>query len=109
VNRALVAFDDRIAVVRRLRQQVAYGRNSSTSGTVAWLFDHVFLTGDSAGATIAFHIAAWLGEGQLGGLALWRSGPVLLQGSHEPMIQPFFSGETRTALEKTLRSCRNQR
>jgi acetyl esterase/lipase len=96
-------------VVRRLRQQVTYGRNSSTSGKVAWLFDHVFLTGDSAGATIAFHIAAWLGEGQLGGLALWRSGPVLLQGSHEPMIQPFFSGKTRTAFEKTLRSCRNQR
>ncbi|KAK1679796.1 hypothetical protein QYE76_040644 [Lolium multiflorum] len=73
-NRIPAVFDNRIAVPCR--------------------FDRVFLTG----ATIAFHIAAWLGEGQPGGLALWRSGPALLQGSHEPMIQPFFGGEARTVL-----------
>jgi acetyl esterase/lipase len=81
-NRLPAAFDDRLAAVRR------YGGCSSrrrTEGTAVppqglrvaqpCRFDHVFLTGDSASATIAFHIAAWLGEGQLGGLALWPRAP----------------------------------
>lgn len=51
--------------------------------------------GDSAGATIAFHVAARLGHGQLGALT-----PLDVKGAI--LIQPFFGGETRTASEKTM-------
>ncbi|KAK1601460.1 hypothetical protein QYE76_027004 [Lolium multiflorum] len=66
------------------------------AGEVTWWcsrcrFNHVFLMDDSAGATIAFHIAARLGEGELGALApLFAKGAIL--------IKPFFGGEARTAL-----------
>ncbi|KAM0899775.1 hypothetical protein ACQ4PT_021065 [Festuca glaucescens] len=92
-NRLPAAFDDGLAAVRWLRQQAEHG---SASDEVAWWrgrcrFDRVFLMGDSAGATVAFHVAARLGQGQLGALAV--KGAIL--------IQPFFGGEARTASEKT--------
>lgn len=95
------AFDDGMAAVRWLRQQAGHGhgRSSGASDEVAWWrgrcrFDRVFLMGDSAGASIAFHVAARLGQGQLGGLA-----PLAVKGAI--LIQPFFGGEARTASEKT--------
>jgi acetyl esterase/lipase len=100
-NRLPAAFDDGLAAVRWLRQQAGYGRTSSSaSDEVAWWrgrcrFDRVFLMGDSAGAAIAFHVAARLGQGQLGSLA-----PLSVKGAI--LIQPFFGGEARTASEKTM-------
>lgn len=99
-HRLPAAFDDGMAAVRWLRQQAGHGgRSSGASDEVAWWrgrcrFDRVFLMGDSAGASIAFHVAARLGQGQLGGLA-----PLCVKGAI--LIQPFFGGEARTASEKT--------
>ncbi|XP_047086101.1 probable carboxylesterase 17 [Lolium rigidum] len=99
-HRLPAAFDDGMAAVRWLRQQAGHGHGrSSASDEVAWWrgrcrFDRVFLMGDSAGASIAFHVAARLGQGQLGGLT-----PLCVKGAI--LIQPFFGGEARTASEKT--------
>lgn len=96
-NRLPAAFDDGVTAVRWLRQQAAI---SSAADELSWWrgrcrFDRVFLAGDSAGATIAFHVAARLGHGQLGALT-----PLDVKGAI--LIQPFFGGETRTASEKTM-------
>ncbi|KAG8074327.1 hypothetical protein GUJ93_ZPchr0006g40706 [Zizania palustris] len=94
-NRLPAAFDDGLTALRWLRQQASY---TAASDDLSWWrarcrFDRVFLTGDSAGATIAFHVAARLD--QLGPLT-----PLAVKGAI--LIQPFFGGETRTASEKTL-------
>lgn len=93
-NRLPVAFDDGLAAVRWLRQQAS----CTTSDELSWWrsrcsFDRAFLMGDSAGAAIAFHVAARLGL--LGALA-----PLSIKGAI--LIQPFFGGETRTASEKAM-------
>ncbi|EAZ26320.1 hypothetical protein OsJ_10200 [Oryza sativa Japonica Group] len=97
INGLPAAFDDGVTAVRWLRQQAAI---SSAADELSWWrgrcrFDRVFLAGDSAGATIAFHVAARLGHGQLGALT-----PLDVKGAI--LIQPFFGGETRTASEKTM-------
>ncbi|CAM0872357.1 unnamed protein product [Alopecurus aequalis] len=98
-NRLSAAFDDGLAAVRWLRQQASCSRNAASDEVSWWRsrcrFDRVFLMGDSAGATIAFHVAARLGQGQLGALA-----PLSVKGAI--LIQPFFGGEARTASEKTM-------
>lgn len=97
-NRLPAAFDDGLAAVRWLRHQAAASR--AASDDLSWWrarssFDRVFLMGDSAGANIAFHVAARLGQGQLGALS-----PLAVKGAI--LVQPFFGGEARTASEKTM-------
>lgn len=97
-HRLPAAFDDGLAAVRWLRQQAASCRNNDD---LSWWrgrcrFDSVFLMGDSAGATIAFHVAARLGQGHLGA----SLGPLCVRGAI--LVQPFFGGEARTASEKTM-------
>ncbi|KAM3314395.1 hypothetical protein ACQJBY_033310 [Aegilops geniculata] len=97
-NRLPAAFDDGLTALRWLRQQA--GRNAAASDEASWWrsrcrFDRVFLMGDSAGAAIAFHVAARVGQGQLGALA-----PLSVKGA--VLIQPFFGGEARTASEKSM-------
>lgn len=99
-NRLPAAFDDGLTAVRWLRQQASHGGRNTASDEVSWWrsrcrFDRVFLMGDSAGATIAFHVAARVGQGQLGALA-----PLSVKGAI--LIQPFFGGEARTASEKSM-------
>ncbi|KAJ1297881.1 hypothetical protein BS78_01G411900 [Paspalum vaginatum] len=101
-HRLPAAFDDGVAAVRWLRQQAnAAGSRGAAPDEVSWWrarcgFDRVFLMGDSAGASIAFHVAARLGhgQGQLGALS-----PLAVRGA--VLIQPFFGGEARTVSEKT--------
>ncbi|XP_040378014.1 probable carboxylesterase 17 [Oryza brachyantha] len=95
-NRLPAAFDDGVTAVRWLRQQAAIC-NGAISDELSWWrgrcrFDRVFLAGDSAGATIAFHVASRLSH--LGALT-----PLDVKGAI--LIQPFFGGEARTASEKT--------
>jgi acetyl esterase/lipase len=97
-NRLPAAFDDGVAAVRWLRQQASCRSAAATSDELSWWrarcrFDRVFFMGDSAGASIAFHVAARLG--QLGSLA-----PLSVRGAI--LIQPFFGGEAHTASEKTM-------
>uniref|UniRef100_A0A0D9VS43 Alpha/beta hydrolase fold-3 domain-containing protein n=1 Tax=Leersia perrieri TaxID=77586 RepID=A0A0D9VS43_9ORYZ len=90
-HRLPAAFDDGVTAVRWLRQQAT----AVVTDELSWWrsrcrFDRVFLAGDSAGASIAFHVAA-----HLGALA-----PLDIKGA--VLIQPFFGGEARTASEKTV-------
>jgi acetyl esterase/lipase len=65
------AFDDGLAAVRWLRHQAAAAASRAGAAAcddLSWWrarcgFDRVFLMGDSAGASIAFHVAARLGQG----------------------------------------------
>ncbi|WOK91922.1 putative carboxylesterase 17 [Canna indica] len=86
-NRLPAAYDDGLEATKWLRHQA----NCDTElGFSSWQrscdFSQVLLGGDSAGGSIAFHVAAELG------LPDWLRGLVL--------IQPFFGGEKRTSSEK---------
>jgi acetyl esterase/lipase len=101
-HRLPAAFDDGLAAVRWLRHQAAASASASAccNDDLSWWrarcgFDRVFLMGDSAGASIAFHVAARLGQGQLGALS-----PLTVRGA--VLIQPFLGGEGRTASEKNV-------
>ncbi|PAN50532.1 hypothetical protein PAHAL_9G526100 [Panicum hallii] len=96
-HRLPAAFDDGLAAVRWLRHQA---QAAAAPDEVSWwrarcAFDRVFLMGDSAGANIAFHVAARLGQGHLGALS-----PLAVRGA--VLVQPFFGGEVRTASERTM-------
>ncbi|CAL4938605.1 unnamed protein product [Urochloa decumbens] len=95
------AFDDGLAALRWLRHQAA--ASASAHDDVSWWrarcdFGRVFLMGDSAGASIAFHVAARVGQGHLGA----PLGPHQLTIRGAVLVQPFFGGEARTASEKTM-------
>lgn len=97
-HRLPAAFDDGLAAVRWLRHQAQLA--SRAADDLSWWrarcgFDRVFLMGDSAGASIAFHVAARLGQGHLGALS-----PLTVRGA--VLIQPFIGGEARTVSEKTM-------
>ncbi|TKV96992.1 hypothetical protein SEVIR_9G466600v4 [Setaria viridis] len=100
-HRLPAAFDDGLAAVRWLRHQAAVAATRAAApDELSWWrarcgFDRVFLMGDSAGANVAFHVAARLGQGHLGALH-----PVTVRGA--VIVQPFFGGEARTASEKTM-------
>ncbi|GJN08418.1 hypothetical protein PR202_ga26331 [Eleusine coracana subsp. coracana] len=98
-HRLPAAFDDGLAALRWLRHQAAAAVTTAADDLAWWRarcrFDRVFLAGDSAGASVAFHVAARLGQGYLGPL-----GPLSVRGA--VLIQPFFGGEARTASEKTM-------
>ncbi|KAL6645809.1 hypothetical protein ACP70R_017417 [Stipagrostis hirtigluma subsp. patula] len=99
-HRLPAAFDDGLAAVRWLRHQAQAAASRAANDDLSWwrarcAFDRVFLAGDSAGANIAFHVAARLGQGHLGALS-----PLAVRGA--VLIQPFFGGEARTVSEKTL-------
>ncbi|CAN6307226.1 unnamed protein product [Urochloa humidicola] len=99
-HRLPAAFDDGLSAVRWLRHQAA-AMSAAAHDEVSWWrarcdFGRVFLMGDSAGASIAFHVAARVGQGHSGAL-----GPVLaIRGA--VLVQPFFGGEARTASEKSM-------
>ncbi|KAF8683579.1 hypothetical protein HU200_044498 [Digitaria exilis] len=97
-HRLPAAFDDGLAAVRWLRHQATMA--TTRPDELSWWrsrcgFDRVFLMGDSAGANIAYHVAARLGQG--GHLAV---SPLVLRGV--VLVQPFFGGEARTVSEKTM-------
>ncbi|XP_042461791.1 probable carboxylesterase 17 [Zingiber officinale] len=85
-HRLPAALEDGLAALRWVRQQAAGVR-----------FDvgRVFLAGDSAGAAIAYHVAAAVGAEAAAALR-----PACLKGVI--LIQPFFGGVERTWSEKNL-------
>ncbi|CAN6203090.1 unnamed protein product [Urochloa humidicola] len=97
-HRLPAAVDDGAAFLRWLRDQAA---NPSAAGAaVDWLtgaadFSRVFVTGDSAGATIAHHLAvrAAMAAGELD----VDDDPVAVRGY--VLLMPFFGGVRRTRSE----------
>ncbi|WOL12647.1 hypothetical protein Cni_G21414 [Canna indica] len=89
-HRLPAAFDDGLAVLRWVRQQQAESHRAPDE--LSWWrsrcdFARVFIAGDSAGATIAYHVAAMKPAAGVKGMIL---------------IQPFFGGAARTWSEKNL-------
>ncbi|XP_065858793.1 probable carboxylesterase 17 [Euphorbia lathyris] len=94
-NRLPSAYDDATKAVMWLKQQASYAHGSLGDQHKWWLsrcnMSRVFLSGDSAGANIAYNVATRLGS---------NTRPLNLKGII--LIQPFFSGETRTSSEKYM-------
>jgi acetyl esterase/lipase len=93
-HRLPAAYDDGVAVMKWLKNQAIYQNYRGNRDTNIWVyrsnFDRVFLAGDSAGATIAYHVAA----------RVLSMDSICLRGLI--LVQPFFGGESRTASEKNL-------
>ncbi|KAJ4796232.1 alpha/beta-Hydrolases superfamily protein [Rhynchospora pubera] len=88
------AYDDGVAVMKWLKHQSSYQNYRGSHDPNSWIhrsnFDRVFLAGDSAGATIAYHVAT----------RVMPMDPMFVRGVI--LIQPFFGGENRTVSEKNL-------
>ncbi|CAL9094469.1 unnamed protein product [Musa acuminata var. zebrina] len=98
-HRLPAAYEDGLAAVRWVRQQM----NHRAADEPGWWLAHcdfarVFLGGDSAGAAIAYNVAAQLGSFGVPESALLK--PACLRGM--VLIQPFFGGVARTSSEKNL-------
>ncbi|KAJ3674146.1 hypothetical protein LUZ60_006138 [Juncus effusus] len=92
-HRLPIAYNDGLMAMKWLRNQARYRQNHHGSNELnSWIncsnFHRVFLSGDSAGATIAYHVATCVESTDL----LFVRGVIL--------IQPFFGGEIRTWSEK---------
>ncbi|XP_076928216.1 putative carboxylesterase 2 [Bidens hawaiensis] len=90
-----IAFDDSYAALRWVCSHAPGG-----SGTEEWLkenadFDRIFLAGDSAGATIAHHLAIQVG------LKLKPDLDVSLKITGCVLINPYFWGKDPIGFEKT--------
>ncbi|MQL89665.1 hypothetical protein Taro_022251 [Colocasia esculenta] len=89
-HRLPAAFEDGLTAVKWLRQQASHGHHDEAAHWWCGRCDlsRVFLGGDSAGATIAHHVAIQVSSQ---GIPVSPRGVIL--------IQPFFGGEARTASE----------
>jgi acetyl esterase/lipase len=92
-HRLPAAFDDGVAFLRWLRDQ----QSPAADGWLADAadFGRVFVTGDSAGGTIAHHLAVRAGAGELD-LGL---GPATVKVRGYVLLMPFFGGARRTRSE----------
>ncbi|WOL01650.1 putative carboxylesterase 17 [Canna indica] len=92
-HRLPAAYEDGLAAMRWVKQQASH-RGGGHDDLGWWRghcdFGRVFLAGDSAGAAIAYNVAAQLGSAVLKSVSL--KGLIL--------IQPFFGGVTRTSSER---------
>lgn len=98
-HRLPAAFDDGAGFMRWLRDQSAIG-GAGAGASDAWLaeaadFGRVLVTGDSAGATIAHHLAVRAGSAA----AEPEPEPGLLTVRGYVLLMPFFGGVRRTASE----------
>jgi len=92
-HRLPAAFDDGVAFLRWLRDQ----QSPAADGWLADAadFGRVFVTGDSAGGTIAHHLAVRAGAGELD-LGL---DPATVKVRGYVLLMPFFGGARRTRSE----------
>ncbi|KAL6880185.1 hypothetical protein ACP4OV_011750 [Aristida adscensionis] len=94
-HRLPAALDDAGALFSWLRAQAAVATDQWLAGAAD--FGRVFVSGDSAGANIAHHVAVRLGSGSLAAAPARVAGCVLLW--------PYFGGEERTASESAAATC----
>lgn len=94
------AYEDGFRVLKWLKQQALLSCGSA--GMEGWTrrcdFTRVFLAGDSAGANIAHNLAERLASSNAFEAMSLR--PLGFEGTI--LLQPFFGGEERTELEKSL-------
>ncbi|CAK7344407.1 unnamed protein product [Dovyalis caffra] len=94
-NRLPAAYDDGINALKWVKQQALNGPLKHKWWLSRCDFSRLFLAGDSAGANIAYNVAAWVGSKNHPESILK---PLYLKGII--LIQPFFGGEARTSSEK---------
>ncbi|KAM6549235.1 hypothetical protein CsatB_020911 [Cannabis sativa] len=98
-NRLPAAYEDGFNALMWIKHQ-AQTQSSSSSSSSSWLsqcnMSSLFLAGDSAGASIAYHVATSRLAAAASDDAVLR--PFRLKGVI--LIQPFVGGETRTGSEK---------
>ncbi|CAD6226668.1 unnamed protein product [Miscanthus lutarioriparius] len=92
-HRLPAAFDDGVGFMRWLRDQSVAASAADGWLTEAADFRRVFVTGDSAGGTIAHHLAVRAGSGS----SAAEPGLVTVRGY--VLFMPFFGGVRRTASE----------
>ncbi|CAL0316436.1 unnamed protein product [Lupinus luteus] len=88
-------YDDGLKALMWVKNQMIYNYEASKWWTVKCNFSSVFLAGDSAGANIAYNVAARVAAYEGANLR-----PLSLKGLI--LIQPFFGGEVRTVSEKCM-------
>ncbi|MCD7462364.1 hypothetical protein HAX54_048363 [Datura stramonium] len=91
-NRLPAAYDDGFHAITWLKNQAVANSKEQNWWSSKCNFSNMFLSGDSAGANIAYHIAIRL----INSYNLMK--PLCLRGLI--LIQPFFGGESRTHSEK---------
>ncbi|XP_011011184.1 PREDICTED: probable carboxylesterase 17 [Populus euphratica] len=96
-NRLPSAYDDGIDAFSWVKQQVLNGSPEHNWWLSRCNFSSVFLSGDSAGANIAYNVATRL-ESRYNPESMTK--PLCLKGII--LIQPFFGGEARTFSEKNM-------
>ncbi|XP_016474751.1 putative carboxylesterase 17 [Nicotiana tabacum] len=89
-NRLPAAYDDGVHAITWLKNQALANSKEHNWWSSKCSFSNLFLSGDSAGANIAYHVATRLNSYNLKPLSL--KGLIL--------IQPFFGGESRIHSEK---------
>ncbi|KAE8022106.1 hypothetical protein FH972_007937 [Carpinus fangiana] len=87
-NRLPAAYEDGFNTLTWVKEQALSGSSEHKWWVQHCSLSSVYLAGDSAGANIAYNVAAWLGT----------SGLLCLKGTI--LMQPFFGGEARTWSEK---------
>ena len=91
-NRLPAAYDDGFNAVMWVKTQAMSGASEHKWWLCKLNFSSLFLAGDSAGANIAYNVAARIGSSNATLLK-----PLSLKGMI--LIQPFFGGESRTGSE----------
>ncbi|KAK4367999.1 hypothetical protein RND71_011791 [Anisodus tanguticus] len=89
-NRLPAAYDDGFHAITWLKNQALANSKEQYSWSSKCNFSNMFLSGDSAGANIAYQVAIRLNS--------YNLKPLCLKGLI--LIQPFFGGESRTHSEK---------
>ncbi|XP_060191178.1 probable carboxylesterase 17 [Lycium barbarum] len=89
-NRLPAAYDDGFHAITWLKNQALANYKEQNWWSSKCNFSNMFLSGDSAGANIAYHVAIRLNS--------YNLKPLCLKGLI--LIQPFFGGESRTHSEK---------
>ncbi|KAL5739442.1 hypothetical protein ACOSP7_028337 [Xanthoceras sorbifolium] len=91
-NRLPAAYEDGISSLMWVKQQALSGSNEHNWWIKQCNFSSMFLSGDSAGANIAYHVTTRLMESNDNYKPLCLKGNIL--------IQPFVGGEARSGSEK---------
>ncbi|OEL27526.1 putative carboxylesterase 15 [Dichanthelium oligosanthes] len=101
-HRLPTAFDDGAAFLRWLREQSVNPAAADVWLTEAADFARVFVTGDSAGGTIAHHLAVRAGLARATATKRGDLDPVTVRGY--VLLMPFFGGVLRTRSEAECHS-----
>ncbi|XP_055806064.1 probable carboxylesterase 17 [Solanum dulcamara] len=91
-NRLPAAYDDGFHAITWLKNQAIANSKEQTWWSSKCNFSNMFISGDSAGANIAYHVVVRLNSSNNNLKPLCLKGLIL--------IQPFFGGEYRTHSEK---------